>query len=95
MHVEDCVDCGAGIIRCGDQPFLIHDRRGGRGWWREDSKGYTTDINEAGRYSGEEIGEIAKRCARGDITVEICPHWVDRDKCDCFKPFIMPTVVEK
>lgn len=30
-------------------------------WWGQDSKGYTTDINKAGRYTKEESLKIIKR----------------------------------
>lgn len=39
-------------------------------WWKHNAKGYTTDINEAGKYSYEEAEKICRNRPQYDIAYE-------------------------
>jgi len=47
-------------------------------WWRPEGKGYTTNINEAGKYSEQEAKEQAKR--RIDDVAWKCDYIDKNDK---------------
>lgn len=54
---------------------LIYSRKhsldGQAQWWREDSKGYTTDINQAGKYYDDEAEEICAPSPEDSIPIEL------------------------
>lgn len=56
--------------------YLIRDTKGdssgSRGWWMPDQKGYTTEIDQAGRYRAEDLADCCG--VRGDWTIEISPE---------------------
>lgn len=54
--------------------FLILSKSRSNGiavWWRPDQRGYTTDVDKAGRYSAEESASIVRGCPEKDMRIPV------------------------